>query len=279
MRTNGPNCGVSSLFGVGLRWGTVVACAFALVGGGAIAQINSGFIVMDTNASYQGPTTNDLGGVTVQMHYSLGPGYTNQNCFTTNDLRWLQRVVSSTNTGFTPTPNRPFIDPRTGQDIGGTNGDSLPFYDVSYTDAGLSNWLQNGSGQFMFDMPAVLQSRGPYSFTAETLLVGIGPGNMLGVLGGVRWGFTISNDMLTVTSLGSIPLNSGDMLLDSQLLTNFNTALALDFPGYSVKSSAELWSAERPYFVVIPEPDGGLLLLALVGFALVVMARRRRTTE
>jgi hypothetical protein len=191
-------------------------------------------------------------------------------------LRWLQLVTSSTATGFTPTPNRPFIDPRIGQ-VAGT--DNLPFYDFTYPTSALVG-QNSGVGPYIFDMPAVLNSRAvvgtPYSFLADTLLVCLYDDNsnpkQLIVLGGFEWGFTITatNPGPTYTS-STIGING---LPDTaQLRAKFNTALGLDYPGYQLVDPTGT-PCENCTFQVIPEPSP--LYLFSGGLFLVIAFRRRR---
>src|SRR3954469_23734893 len=93
----------------------LIIAAFLLAAPAGATNI-VGNIILDNYTSNTGATAADTSGVTFTAHYEVTDQNTLDDCCT--QLRWLQLVTSSTGTGFTPTPNRPFIDPRVGQ-IGG----------------------------------------------------------------------------------------------------------------------------------------------------------------
>jgi MYXO-CTERM domain-containing protein len=223
--------------------------------------LNIGSIVVDTYSSYSNGT---VGGVTFTIHYQLNDNFNKQTCCTLDSLHWIQLVTSSAATGFTPTPNRPFIDPRQGQDIGGGVGDGLPFYDVTYTNSTLATQKVDGTGPYVYDKPAVLLTRGPYSFTADTVLACV-EGNHMCILGGVQWGFTIGADQTTVTALPMTDLSDTAALRDA-----FNTALAQDFPQYGFEA------CDCDNTVTRPTPEPSSLVLGSTGLAGLLLLRRRR---
>jgi hypothetical protein len=234
-----------------------------------------GNIVVDTYTPYQtGATATDQSGVTLTAHYDITDPMGLANCCASGNLRWLQLVNSSTATGFTPTPNRPFIDPRQGQN----GGDNLPYYDFTYPTSALTT-ANNGVGPYIFDKPAVNNNRAvtgtPYSFTADTVLVCIydSSGNpiKLTILGGFEWGFTIASDggMPASYAVAARPITP---LADGLALRNsFNTALALDFPGYTVVPCAGT-TCDGVTFALVPEPSTWLFS----GVAIVFLLRRSR---
>jgi hypothetical protein len=162
-----------------------------------------------------------------------------------------------------------------GQDLGGAGvGDGLPFYDITYNSVAdrntPANEVHNGSGPLYNDSPRVLLTRGPYSFMAETLLVCIEPDMMLGILGGVKWGFDIAADMTTVTPHAMMALGDTMAIRDA-----FNTALALDFPGWTIKPSTTLWPDEQPQVgLTVPETRSASLLLMAMTIYCVHPTRR-----
>jgi hypothetical protein len=261
---------------------TRLAAVFALAATSTFAA-TVGYINIDNYTPYTGATGADLSGVTITAHYNIPDPTALSDCCDPSDLRWMQLVTSSTGTGFTPTPNRPFIDPRQGQNIGAGVGDNLPYYDVTYPDNTLTG-INNGVGPYIYDMPAVLNMRAvpgtPYTFVADSVLVCIydsatNPVQLI-ILGGFQWGFTI-------TATNNVPgpgvtYQSTPMpimqLGNNALRGAFNTALAVDFPGYTVVNSAGT-PCEDCVFLLTPEPASSwLILLALP--ALIILARRRR---
>jgi hypothetical protein len=244
---------------------------------------NVGTIFIDRYQAFSG---GGLGGVDLRAHFTLNANFPNQDCCQAGDIRWIQRITSSAATGFTPNPNRPFIDPRQGQNIGGANvGDALPFYDVTYANQNDANndnnRLANGSGSVLHDSPRVLLARGPYTFFAQTLLVCMEAGMQLGILGGFSWGFTIGaapGNAVTPTPIAA--------LADGAALRNdFNTALAADFPGWSIVAANTLWPVTTvPTVNVAPEPSSvvtlatGLVMLVYVGRRRVARLRDRHAT-
>jgi hypothetical protein len=222
-------------------------------------------IIVDKYESY---TTRTQAGVEIILRYEvngdLGP------CCKSGDLRWIQLVTSSTETGFTPNPNRPFIDPRQGQNIGSEVGNDTPFYDVTYTDTTFATQRPDGSGAVFYDKPAVNLVRAtpdaPYSFDALTLVVCVHDNNTMSILAGLEWGFSFNHQ-------GSVSLKPANSIGDSSAVRDaFNTALALDFPGWSI--------VERPRACgckgvrETPEPST-TCLLAMGLLCLPALGRRR----
>lgn len=223
--------------------------------------INVGTIKFD---QYQAGTVNGLGGVDIIAHYRLNGNFSKQDCCAQGDIRWLQRVTSSAATGFTPTPNRPFIDPRSDQPGG---FDNLPWYDATFGNLNDARTNQNrlfGSGNYFLDTPRVLLTRGPYSFFAQTLLVCIDEfTKRMFALGGFSWGFEIAADQTTVTGL---PITQID---DNAALRNdFNTALGIDFPGWTMIAATAACGPSCPYLNV-PEPNS--LALFCLGFVALLL--------
>ena len=224
--------------------------------------INVGTIKID---KYETTLGGGVGGINIIAHYTLNDNFVDQDCCEEGDIRWLQRVTSSKPTGFTPPdPNRPFIDPRTDQ----SNGwDNLPWYDATFNslqDAKNNQNRQFGSGPYFMDQPRVLLERGPYSFFAETLLVCIEEITKKIInLGGFSWGFDIGADKATVTSKPITQLNDNVALRNS-----FNTALGLDYPGWSLVAASDVCTS-CPY-VTVPEPSSLILsILGLLIFAVI----------
>lgn len=220
-------------------------------------------------------------GVEITAHFTTNAAFNDQTCCRAEDLRWIQRVSTTRRTGFSPppadqVPPRPFIDPRNGQDIGGgTMGDNLPFYDVTYAMDPVTNpatpLVQNGSGRFIYDKPQLNAATSrPNTFCAETLLVCLKPGTMMmAILGGFSWGFDINADGSTVTPKATMALSDTMATRDA-----FNTALGLDFPGWSIISGADAWpDLAMPLGVrFVPTPGAGLV----AGFAVLSLTARRR---
>src|SRR5262249_12615409 len=88
-----------------------VLCLGLLAPAASAGPLNAGSIVVDTYTPY---SAGGLGGVTFTIHYQLNDNFNKQTCCTADNLRWIQLVSSTDKTGFTPDPNRPFIDPRQG---------------------------------------------------------------------------------------------------------------------------------------------------------------------
>jgi len=239
------------------------------------AMINVGSIVID---KYEPFKNGGLGGVHIQLHFAPNANFANQTHVT--DVRWLQRVDSSKATGFTPNPNRPFIDPRAGQI---PEADNLPFYEFTYNNAADrasgANRVANGSGRFYTDSPRVLLNRSPYTFSGETLLVGIEgdiANKKLAILGGVAWSFTFAGAVPGVTVTAS---NVTALADNNALRGNFNTALGLDFPGWTLIPPAQ-WDDQVTITggtttgSSIPEPSAMILSLSAIAGVLVLGRRR-----
>lgn len=228
-------------------------------------SLNIGSLIVDAYTPYS-DAKGGVGGVTFTMHYQLNDNFNKQQCCTLDSLHWIQLVTSSDGTGFTPTPNRPFIDPRQGQDIGNGVGDGLPFYDVTYTNSTLTTQKVDGTGPYVYDKPAVRLTRGPYSFVADTVLACV-DGNHMCILGGVEWGFNIAADQTTVTARPMTDLADTAALRDA-----FNTALAKDFPAYGFEP------CNCDNTVTRPTPEPSTLILGSTGLAGLLLLVRRRNS-
>ena len=237
-----------------------------------------GTITVDQYSAIQlGNGAAGLSGVSVTAHYTVSdPAALSAY---PEGVQWIQVVSSSEQTGFTPEPNRPFIDPRTGQSFGEGFGDGETGYDATYTDGRLlvSN---RGRGPYLFDAPAVLNQRAAsdaYEFVAHTLLVTAPTGSglrTLSVLGGFRWGFTVvrrSNTRYSVERAPLLPVYDDEPVLDL-----FNDALAIDFPGHELVGCSGQ-SCVNNHLTLVPEPSTTpMLVLALSVFAL--LTRRSAIT-
>ncbi|MGE3818397.1 MAG: hypothetical protein AB7I30_03105 [Isosphaeraceae bacterium] len=251
-------------------WAVLIGAVLIFVPSLASADpINVGNILID---KYEGAKTATQGGINLIAHYTLNAAFGQfSDCFTAADVRWLQRVTSSAPTGFTPDPNRPFIDPRVGQ--AGGPFDNLPWYDFTYNTLANLNTdtnRQNGAGPWYTDNPRVNLNRGPYTFFAETLVV-VQKNQMISILGGFSWGFSIGADQMTVTSLPITPLQD-----NAGLRASFNAALGVDYPGYTIKDFGDIWPnlPGTPTINTIPEPH--VLQLAALGGGLLLLTRLRR---
>src|SRR6478672_11651663 len=162
------------------------------------APLVVGTITVDTNSTKNDGT---IGGSNFICHFDLNADFNNQTCCAKEDLHWIQLVTTSKKIpGNFPDPNRPFIDPRNGQNIGGgQTGNGTPFYDITVNQtadfADNTKWKREGTGTFLGDGPQNLLSEKPFMFMAESLLVCQKPTTMmLGILGGVKWGYNIAAD-------------------------------------------------------------------------------------
>lgn len=242
--------------------------SFAAASGVAIAApINIGTINLDTYEAYVDDDGGDpgmfLGGVLIEASYMANDAFADQDCCTLDDLEWIQVVNSNKPTGFTPDPNRPFIDPRMGQGIGGGNvGDGNPWYN------------QGTEGPDFYDRPGVFQNRAtadmPYMFSATLALVCKNDTDKtMAILGGFTWGFTttLNNGMYSVAAkpTGAI----GDTMA---VRTLFNTALDNDFADWNMIAGTEAWDDMEFTFTFVPTP--GTMFIAAAG--LCAIARRRR---
>ncbi|MGH7215570.1 MAG: hypothetical protein ACREIT_12460 [Tepidisphaeraceae bacterium] len=178
-------------------------------------------------------------GLTFIAHFTLSDAFAMQDCCKASDLRWLQRAITSKALpGF---PNTDFIDPQQGRQItsGGLLADGLPFNDATFPSLANANnntnRRQNGSGSHIKDQPFNLVSEAPFEFTGQSLLVCMEENMMLGILGGVEWGFTV-NAQGVVTPKAPSNLADGAALRDA-----FNKDLARDFPGWVIKPADQLW--------------------------------------
>jgi hypothetical protein len=240
-----------------------------------------GTITIDTYTSDQPDNTSaGQSGATITAHYNISNNAALTACCDPANLRWLQLVTSSTATGFTPTPNRPFIDPRTGQNIGSGVGDGLPWYDVTYPDNTLTT-INNGLGPYIYDQPRVNNTRAvvgtDYSFLAQTLLVCLydnaSDPKKLTILGGFQWGFTITNNGGAPATYTTSIMAARALADAAAIRTAFNTALTADFPGYQVVTCTGT-NCENVTFTFVPEPSTWLLLCSGIVFLIVRSTRR-----
>ena len=240
----------------------LLAFAFALpalAGAGII-----GHITVDEYAPLQlGSGASGLSGVTLRAHYTVSNPGALVDCCGADGLRWMQLIESSAGTGFTPDPNRPFIDPRPGQSFGEGVGDTDPFYDAAYQDATLEV-QQPGIGPYLFDAPAVINLRASpsaeYRFMARTLLVTpwlSGDSRSFMVLGGFSWGFAISAEDGGGYFVERLRLHEAG--LTSEVIAAFNAALSADFPSYSLASCVGA-RCDDARFTLTPEPSSFLLI-------------------
>ena len=261
---------------------TLCACALIFLWSVGAASVRAdeivvGSIVIDSNQERIDPVAM-AGRLRFFAHYELNAMFAAQNCCLRENIRWIQRLsIDKEILPLTPPGgNRPFIDPRMGQPLGddGDVGDNSPFYDITgaeLDDFINGNFLTNGSGIYLFDDPLIPLSLGPVTFMAESLVV-CQQDKMLGILGGVKWGFTIDKDM-KVTAMQPVIFTVGDQ---ARLAMDFNMALAMDFPGWTVKTSSDLWPPPQPVINGVPEPTTLLLLVTgLVGVAAGVRGRRK----
>lgn len=185
-------------------------------------------------------------------NWSLDPG---QSLVAESNLRWLQLAeFSKPMGGF---PNRPFIDPRGGQPLGGTVGDALPWYDISGPTKSELSLTGAGDDSWSGDGPFVDWSLAPVTFSVDTLVVMISDlaAKEARVLGGFHWGYsatTAGGNKLTV--IGPTEVGDTQAIRDA-----FNAGLAVDFPGWTL---------------VVPEPSA--YALAIAGAALIVVVARGR---
>jgi hypothetical protein len=225
---------------------SVSAASLSINGGAAFGSITTVGPNAFSNAS--------VGGVNFWANYTLDGGQTQ---VVPADLRWLQLVTfSKAVTGF---PNRPFIDPRQGQAIGGGNtGDNQPWYDITgNTQAGISA-SGRGVGTWMGDGPQAPWTAAPLTFTADTLVVTIldATNKVAEILGGVEWGYSITSPAGTNTVT---PAGPTDLTVNIALRDAFNTQLANDFNGWTV---------------IVPEPTTQMLLIAAMAVFALVGSRR-----
>lgn len=241
----------------------LVVSASAHAGTLILGGVNVGSITVDDNTTTKTAT---LGGLNFIAHYTTNAAFTADTHVSVSDLHWIQRATSNKATVFTPVPNRPFIDPRVGQGIGGPTPDNLPWYE--FTGPSLTDFsIRDGTGAFIGDGAAaplnLATAAMSYTFVVESLLVGVFKGmKSMGILGGVRWGYTISvvGGKPIVTALGTT------MLSDSAALrAGFNTALNLDYKGWFIQDNSTLWP------VPLPTPA----LLVACGLLCVAGPRRR----
>jgi len=244
--------------------------------------VNVGSIVLDNYSDFN---NGQKAGANFTIHYELSDAFNQQDCIGRDSLRWIQLLRLNKTVMFgdtsTPDPNRPFIDPRKDQFVPGApgdKGDDQPFYDLTYptaADVGKNDKvIVNGSGAYLLDQPRIGLGARPFSFTAVTLLVSIHPDQQLYVLGGVRWGFGVADDVL-----GSVTLRGPEYVAgNSALITPFNRALAQDFPGWVIKLPKDLCPDEQPAVSLRTTPVPALPagVLAVIG-GVILLVRREKT--
>jgi hypothetical protein len=232
------------------RWAVTISAVFALVGLSQAAT--AGVLTLGGttigNLVIEGPFVQSdafTGGVNFWAHWSLAPGQTTVD---EANLRWLQLASFSKHVpGF---PDRPFIDPRSDQNLGSVLADSEPWYDIT---GGAKNTLSltgGGDDPWMGDGPFAQWAFAPLTFTADTLVVLITDlaAKQARVLGGVHWGYTI-NSIAGVNEV--LPTGVTDLSNTAAVRGAFNAQLALDFPGWTL---------------IVPEPSGLVLaMLAALG--------------
>src|SRR5437762_1873312 len=218
-------------------------CVLAFTAGALAAPLVVGTITVDQNTTKNDGT---IGGSDFICHFDLNATFDTQTCCAKSDLHWIQLVTTSKKIpGNFPDPNRPFIDPRSGQNIGGgQTGNGTPFYDITVdktADFGdNTKWRREGTGTFLGDGPQNLLSEKPFMFMAESLLICQKPTTMMmGILGGVKWGYNIAAD----SSVSVLPPMT---LMETQdIRDRFNTALGLDFNGWTIADTGTLWDGQQ----------------------------------
>ena len=189
-------------------------------------------------------------------------------CLAGATLHWIQMVTVTTPygagglglAGFSP--NGTFIDPISGQPIGGgQTGNATPFYDITVNNANQfgnpANWLRDGTGAVWGDRPFLnfgLLNGGntPWTFTAQTLLVATTAAapNTLLMLGGFQWGYTLNINPNAVMLNNPTALTWGNINR-----ATWQATLNQDFGPAGTFTFAQ---------AVCPESSGGVLTVALV---------------
>ncbi len=233
------------------------------------ATLNVGTITVD---DYKPVAENGLGGANFIAHYALNSCLTPQNCITPSSLHWIQLVTTSKQYGLGfPNPNRPFIDPLYGQNIGdGQVGNATPFYDITVDNinnfADYTKWGREGTGKYIGDRALTPLTYGLLSFTADSLLVSVQGNQIGGILGGFQWGYTIAANQTTVSTSPLVAL-SDNLALEQQ----FNTALALNDPGWSIKPAGQSLASQAPLVTAVPEPPMTPAVVLASSFILILL--------
>lgn len=197
--------------------------------------------VLSTEGPWVAAAPSESAGVNFWASRSLAEG---ASPFTEGNLRWLQRSsFSKPVVGF---PDRPFIDPRAAQPLGGVLADGLPWYDISGPGRNALSLTGGGDDAWVGDGPYAPRALAPLEFVSETLVVAVDALRQEAwLLGGVRWGYAL-------TALGAAPIGPEAVSDDAGWRSAVNEALAADFPGWQL----------------VPEPDAALLVGAgLLAFA------------
>jgi hypothetical protein len=218
---------------------------------GAVLSLNGANVGTIATEGPSATSTAASGGVNFWAHWQLDSG---QGVVNAGDLRWLQLASFSKAVPGFPNPNRPFIDPRSGTLLGGVTADDEPWYDITGATKATLSLTGGGDDPWMGDGPYASWTLGPLTFTADTLVVVVTDwtAKQARVLGGVHWGYSITDATLKqVTPIAVIELTDSKALRDA-----FNTALALDFNGWTL---------------VVPEPASTVLIISgvvvLAGYA------------
>lgn len=194
------------------------------------------------------------GGANFWANWDLLPG---QTAVEESDLRWLQLAHFSVPIG--GFPDRPFIDPRNGTNLGVVDADAEPWYDITGPSKAELSLSGGGDDQWIGDGPYAGWGFAPMTFSVSTLLVQVTDwdAKQARILGGLSWGYSLSTAGGNQVSL--LPL--AELANTVGVRDAFNTQLAVDFPGWSL---------------IVPEPTGAILAAtALWGFAVAVRRRGR----
>lgn len=203
----------------------------------------------------QGPAVRQdafQGGLNFWANWSLSP---QQSLVNPDNLRWLQLTRFSRAVGTPyPDPPRPFVDPLSNQKIGVQTTDSLPWYDVTGPTQASVAVQGRGLGAWLGDAPSAPWNLAPIEFIADSLVILItdADAKRIRILGGVRWGYALDSPTGKHTTAMALT-ELGDT---AELRAATNTALALDYPGWTV---------------VIPEP-ASFMLWAMGGLAVLCLA-------
>lgn len=212
-------------------------------------------------------TRNPQGGVGIEAEYDLGPDW---DCCPPEDIRWMQRIVLRDANGDVKNnvpgyPNGDFIDPI--PDQAGGPWDTLPWYDVTYTDAAHTSGLQRGKGKYMEDYPSGWGPFGPMSFNAQTFLVCVDEDlEAFCFIAGFTWGFSVAAD-------GTITRHGAALFGDSP---EFGAGVNAGLDRIPDFEPWDYWGecADCPEFTltVVPEPT---TMTAMV-LGVLALARRRK---